>query len=427
MRSRILKVALTAAVLAVLVTGVPAGFAVAKLVSSRQRTELQGLSLRAAARVGTTFRKGDQVELPATEPGVQLGVYTPAGRLIQGTGPARLRAAEAGRATGQLVSTIDAGRLIEMVPIHNGEHVIGTVRASSPTAGMFRTTAIWWLAIVAAAGISLGCAGVYAARQSRRLSGPIDDLTSSVVALGEGVFTLDAPRLSGVPEIDQASTSVRRTAKRLGELVEQERSFTARASHQLRTPLTHIQLTLESGMAASDRTLREAVQEAMVTTDVLSQTIDDVLAMTRIDPAQEARSSPTQVVETVAIPWQAALASQGRLLRVQLEDTPDVCVSAAALRQAVTTLVDNAVKHGVGTVTVRVRSSFQAAAVDVLDEGTGPPIDPRADASLGLRMAVATIERTGGRVIVDRSDVTLFTLLLPTVEEPLPTAVDGGG
>src|SRR5262249_39499625 len=139
------------------------------------------------------------------------------------------------------------------------------------------------------------------------------------------------------------------------------------------------------------------------------------------DPAAEERADPGQVVESLAPPWRAALANQGRQLRVQVEDTPDVAVSSSVLRQVVTTLVDNAVRHGSGTVTIRARSSFDAVAVDVLDEGTGPSIDPRADASLGLRMAVSIIERAGGRVMVDRTGVTLFTVLLPTVADTPPS------
>jgi signal transduction histidine kinase len=424
MRSRILRVALTAAVLAVLVTGLPAGFAVAQLVSSGERSELQGLSLRAASRVGTTFRSGDPVELPATESGIQLGVYTSSGRLVQGTGPADLDVGEPKLVAGGPVSTTVAGHLVEYVPVRNGERVIGVVRASSPTSAVWMRTVGWWLAILAAAIAAVACAGVYAARQSRRLSSPIEDLTDSVVALGDGLFTLDVARASGVPEIDHAATSVRRTARRLGDLVDRERSFTAGASHQLRTPLTQMRLTLETGLGGSDRALREAVQEAMSSADVLSQTIDDVLEMARLEPGDGTRTSAAQVLDDLASSWRATLASEGRQLRVQVEATSEVAVSASVLRQAVTTLVDNAVKHGWGTVTLRVRDSFEAVAVDVVDEGTGPPVNLRADASLGLRMAITVIEQAGGRIVSDRSGPTVFTLLLPFADGPTTAAGD---
>jgi signal transduction histidine kinase len=96
--------------------------------------------------------------------------------------------------------------------------------------------------------------------------------------------------------------------------------------------------------------------------------------------------------------------------------------SAGAVRQVVDVLVDNAVVHGAGTVALVVRDAGATVAIDVRDEGDGPP-DPaavfpsRQDGAsghgIGLALARALAEAEGGRLVLSRARPPVFSLLLP--------------
>jgi signal transduction histidine kinase len=98
-------------------------------------------------------------------------------------------------------------------------------------------------------------------------------------------------------------------------------------------------------------------------------------------------------------------------------------VSAAAVRQVLTVLVDNAATHGRGTITVAVREAAAAVAIDVGDEGAGvhePELFARrADGhGIGLALARRLAEAEGGRLQLTRAAPPIFTLLLPVGSEP---------
>jgi hypothetical protein len=88
MRRGIIRVAVFAAVLAVLVFGVPLAYVMNRLLLGDEQAELEKLALRAAVSVPAgAVAGGDPVELPKTEASIALGVYDARGLRMAGTGP----------------------------------------------------------------------------------------------------------------------------------------------------------------------------------------------------------------------------------------------------------------------------------------------------------------------------------------------------
>jgi signal transduction histidine kinase len=227
----------------------------------------------------------------------------------------------------------------------------------------------------------------------------------------------------GIEEIDSVNVSVNRTAERLGALLDRERAFTADASHQLRTPLTGLRLQLEAALDQPDADLRSAICDALATTDRLETTIDDLLALARSTALQVEPLHAESLMDEVRERWHPRLAAEGRPLRLVVVGQPTGQISTSALREILDVLIDNADRHGSGTITVTVRALDGAVAVDVLDDGPALLIDPgtlferRAPGEnghgIGLALARRIAEAQGGRLRLTSSDPPTFTVLLP--------------
>jgi signal transduction histidine kinase len=279
------------------------------------------------------------------------------------------------------------------------------------------------LAFAAAAGLAI--------TQARRLARPIERLEAVAEQLGGGNFSARAEP-SGIEEIDRASSALNKTAERLGDVVARERAFAAHASHQLRTPLTGLRLTLDTALNTPGADLDQAARSAINTADELSRTVDDVLSLARagIEPVR-----PLDLVELLGDAerrWHGLLAAQGRPLRLLLQEPPLARASEAAARQIVDVLIDNAYRHGLGAVVVTAREANEAAAIDVQDDGSTTGLDLLRDGTedqaassgqrLGLSLAKRLAEAEDGRLLHATTEPrTRVTLLLPAAAPPSDT------
>lgn len=431
MRRRILAVVLTTTVLAVVVFGVPLAVAVQRLVVSNERSELESLALRAASTVSPPALAGtDPLELPASEQSVELGVYDRAGTLISGRGPAGGDSAVDGATDGRIVDTTLGDRLVVAVPVSSGERVTGVVRAATSTAAVRTRVALAWAAMLAVAAGAIALAGLLADRQTRRLTAPIEGLARRAADLGAGDFARRSDP-SGIAEIDRAGQALDRTARRIGAMVTRERAVTAHASHQLRTPLTSLRLTLESALAAGDDALRPAAAQAVLVTQHMSRTIDDLLALASAETSSNQALDVQRLLDGQRESWTGAFARHDRPLRLRLHDPPESGADEAAVRQVLNVLLDNALRHGRGAVTVVARDAGNALAIDVTDEGSTPHLVDTASAPsaerlssgqgrgthIGLRLADDLALSQGGRLVHAGSSPTRFTVYLPTLAD----------
>jgi signal transduction histidine kinase len=427
-RRRILRLAAVTALLALLLFGVPLAAAVQLVFVDDERTELVHLAEQAAAAVSVdSIRGGDPVELPSTERDIVIGVYDKAGRLVAGAGPFTADAAAARALNGTLAEHTGSRQFLVAVPVRDGEDTIGLVRVSSPTASARHRTWWAWTAMVGLGALALFAAMVLASRQAGRLTRPLTGLAAAAYALGDGDFSVRS-RPTGIPEIDTTSTALDTTAGRLQTLINRERAFSANASHQLRTPLTGLRLTLDAALAGDDTDVRTAAIRAIEAADRLERTIDELLVIARADTADRQVLDVEALLDNLRTERIGALATQARGLRVERGDPlPEVVASPMAVHQILAVLVDNAIKHGAGTVTLRAREAVGAIALEVSDDGPGPTELRRAalfergdtgGAGLGLSFASALAEAEGARLVLTGAGApTTFTLFLSATSE----------
>lgn len=312
--------------------------------------------------------------------------------------------------------------LVVTVPVADDEHVTGAIRAAAGKSFVFHRVVRTWTLMLIVACAAVLITALLAIWQARRLSRPLEQMSAIAGRLGDGDFTVRVTP-SGIPEIDSTGASLSTTAERLGALIERERAFSADASHQLRTPLTGLRLRLEGMLDAPSRPRDEEIIKAVDETDRLQRTIDDLLTLARDAPRHEEPLDLSGLLAETRETWHADLAKQGRPLRIRVApDLPVTHTSTAAVRQILHVLLDNAGRHGQGTVTINVREVGDALAIDVSDQGPGierPPEElfrrraATVGHGIGLAMARSLAEAEGSRLRLTRPKPPTFTLLLP--------------
>jgi signal transduction histidine kinase len=424
-RTRIVGLAVLAAVLAIGLFGVPLAAGVLKYVKANERTKLLLVANAAAANVAADVLRGNSpTDLRDPNDGTHLAVYVDRGLLILGTGPQGGDEPVHHALHGDINNKDLNGELVVAVPVTHDSDVIGAVRAASPLSTIYRQVALVWLAMLGLGSLAIGTVWLVARRQARRLARPLEELSDAARRLGQGDFSVRTTP-ADIPEIDSVGSALNSTAGRLDDMLARERSFSADASHQLRTPLTGLRLRLEAALAHPGQDLCQAITDGIAAADRLEQTIEELLALAR--DTRSSNATPLDLrglLEEIEVGWHDRLAAQDRALRLAVDpQAPVSLASTAAVRQVLTVLLDNAATHGSGTVSVAVRNAADALAIDVSDEGAGitapePELFTRrsrlADGhGIGLALARSLAEAEGGRLRLTRPAPPTFTLLVP--------------
>jgi signal transduction histidine kinase len=396
-----------------------------KYAKSNERTKLLLGADAAAAAVSADVLRGKMpTDLRDPNDGTHLAVYVDRGLRILGTGPEGGDPAVYAALHGEISNKDLNGELVVAVPVTHDTDVIGAVRAASPVMAVYRQVVLVWLGMLGLGGLAIGMVWLVARRQARRLARPLEELSEAARRLGQGDFSVRTIP-AAIPEIDSVGSALNSTAGRLDAMLARERSFSADASHQLRTPLTGLRLRLEAALEHPGQDLRQAITDGIAAADRLEQTIEELLALARDTRSSNATPLDLPVLlDEIEAGWHDRLAAQDRALHVAVDPLAPVSLaSTAAVRQVLTVLLDNAATHGSGTVSVAVRNAADALAIDVSDEGTGitapePELFTRrsrlADGhGIGLALARSLAEAEGGRLRLTRPAPPTFTLLVP--------------
>jgi two-component system, OmpR family, phosphate regulon sensor histidine kinase PhoR len=169
---------------------------------------------------------------------------------------------------------------------------------------------------------------------------------------------------------------------RMRQLETLRRDFVANVSHELKTPITSIKgfvATLLDGAMDNPEDARRFLEIVSRHSDRLSSIIDDLLSLSRIEQEDQEGSLETArsgVRETIkrAIDSCASTAAE-RQIRLELDCSEGLVgvFNARLVEQAVTNLIDNAVKYSEAgsAVAVTARRVGRVTEVAVRDHGVG--------------------------------------------------------
>jgi heavy metal sensor kinase len=308
---------------------------------------------------------------------------------------------------------------------------------------------LWEVLVVLVFGLPLVVvlAGVGGYVLARRALTPIDHLASEARRI-----TADRlhERLS-VPnqhdEIGRLAAVINDTFARLESSFEQLRRFTADASHELRTPLSVIRGIGEAGLGET-RTpaeYKEAMGSMLEEVDRLTNLVDTLLRLSHGDAGTVRLSREAidlgQLTRDVVSSLGILAEERNQRLAVDVADGVSVNADRLVLREAVTNVVDNAIKYSPqgSNIDVRVHANGNQALLTVADEGPGIDAEHRerifdrffrldearsrdsGGTGLGLAIAKWAVEVNGGHISVETgaNGGSVFRIVLPM--DVLPT------
>ncbi|MDP9219614.1 MAG: HAMP domain-containing histidine kinase, partial [Actinomycetota bacterium] len=374
MRRQITRATSMAVAVAVLLLAVPLAVALRLAVFSDETGELERTALQTAATVSPDG-SSDPVELPSVEAGRSLAVYDANGQRVAGQGPPRLDAALGAALSGRATQAQVTGQLAVALPIGRAESVVGAVRAASPVRQAWLRVGVAWAALAVLAGAALTCGGLVARSRAKRLARPLEDLARVARRVTEGDLRARAAP-SGVLEIDQVSRAANSMLDALAAQLARQRDFSVDASHQLRTPLMALELSLESAAAADGPRRDQLLTDSITRARQLAHTVETVLLAASAAPGRGVLESTEHVtvpglMTAVEDRWRPLLASHDRRLDLDLSLEDPQRQVAAVVAEVIDVLVDNARAHGRGTVRIIVREAGDdAVRIDVADEGS---------------------------------------------------------
>ncbi len=411
MRRRLLFSTLAVAVTAVLLFGLPLAFVMTQLQVSNAHEQVQrdattlARTLQNRVRSGATADISDLADAAMSLPDRFVTISRDGQKPhVFGELPPRGSAIIARAVTRDFRVTVASDR-------------------SVVTAGVMRALGLIASLALLAVGVAVGLAMI----QARRLTRPLQELAEAAGQLGTGQAR-PLGRRYGIPEVDRVSEGLDGSAERISELLAAGREFAADASHQLRTPLAALSMRLEEILAAADQpdVVREEGAAALLQTERLADVVGHLLGRTRRSAGgTPERVAIDDVVAQQVVEWDPAFRARNRKLEVAGEKNLAGYATPGTLAQVIATLLDNALVHGEGTVTVRTSRTPKSVVVEVRDEGKGVPSDlvPRifernvsgrpGGTGLGLALARSIAATDGGKVVLVRPRPAVFAVFFP--------------
>lgn len=423
----------------------------ARLGLARMDEELTAATVAAAGVLRTELNEGLSLEQGVRDLLEELNlsdegfaVVTTSGSVLGSTmarGPGIATAAIA--TAGAMPSTVAGGsagaRIRAADFVHHGVRVrIVAWKSLAPLQAERRTLQRAMLLGIPLAVLLAGIGGLSIGRRSLQ---PLAEMAAQSTHIGSR--NLDA-RLSTPNPLDELGTLARAfngLLDRLAASLRQQRAFMADASHQVRTPVSIIRTAAQVTLSQPDRSAaeyRESLGLVARQAQRLTKMVDDmfILAMADADarPLQLVPLYLDEIVDEVVDDFRPVAQSKQIALRAQSSGETPFIGDEHLLRQLVTNLLENAIRHTPlnGTVTVTLTRAGGALHLEVADTAGGigagdvdriferfvrlGPAGAEAGGGLGLPIARWIADAHGGSLVLASTGPhgSRFLLTLPS-------------
>jgi signal transduction histidine kinase len=297
-----------------------------------------------------------------------------------------------------------------------------------------RQVFLWTLAAMAVLGLGVSIL------ISRHLLRRIDSITETSRTIMAGDLSRRIPLSGSADEFDRLAANLNAMLQRIAELVEGIREVSSNIAHDLKTPLSRlrnrVEIALRDNGQTGDEQCRDTLQATIEEADELIKTFDALLSIARLEAgASSAAKAPfnlNALLDGICELYEPVAEESGMTLRQT--PMPETAIEVEGERQlvaqAITNIIDNAIKYAAGSSTdIIVGLVPNGAHVDIViaDHGPGIPKEDRERAlkrfvrleasrsrpgsGLGLSLVAAVARLHGGQVTLGDNQPGLKVVL----------------
>ncbi|WP_420411243.1 ATP-binding protein [Roseibium sp.] len=219
---------------------------------------------------------------------------------------------------------------------------------------------------------------------SRRVMKRIDEITDTSRTIMTGDLTERLPVAGNDDEFDRLAVSLNTMLDRIELLMRSMKDVTDNIAHDLKTPLTRLQIRVESALrdAESGEGYRAALEDTLSETDQLLRVFNALLRIARIEAMAPGdgleRVDVKSLVSEIAELYEPLIEDEGGVLEINVTDGVFASCQKELVVQGLVNLIENALKYGrpsEGDLKIRLSAKEKDARIvlSVEDNGSGIP------------------------------------------------------
>jgi signal transduction histidine kinase len=278
---------------------------------------------------------------------------------------------------------------------------------------------------------------------SRNFLTRVNDISTAARTIMDGDLTLRMPVKGTSDELDRLSVSLNDMLEQIERLMTGMKEVTSNVAHDLKTPLTRLKARVEAALRSGDPTeYRAALTQSIDESDRLLQTFNALLSIARAEAGQSREGLQlidlNDVLRDVGDLYEPLVEEAGGTLTLDVDGSLPVKADRQLMAQAVSNLIDNAIKYGTGerANSVSLSSATHRGMAEVIVSDSGPGIAEadrervkgrfiRLDESrskpgngLGLSLVASVMKLHGGQfTLEDNAPGLRAKLVLPLMRE----------
>ncbi|UTH75890.1 ATP-binding protein [Chromobacterium sp. IIBBL 290-4] len=255
-----------------------------------------------------------------------------------------------------------------------------------------------------------------------RITRPISRVVQASRELAGGTMPKPVPE-TGPREVRLLAHNFNRMALELDNAARERRLMLAGLSHDLRTPLTRLKLTLEMQADTPDQ------HDMLSDIDELSRIVRQFIDFAR---AEESNRLEPLALADLAASVVSRFRREGMDVRLEQRSEPELLADALALERLLSNLLENARRYGQPPVIVRIEQQPGEVELSVIDHGKGIPAEFRESAlapferlaehrgtdggsGLGLAIVSRVVKQHNGKLtLTDENDAFKVSIRFPT-------------